>query len=128
MLVTDTDIIIWILRNDSKTIKRFEELVAQTNCELYITPIQVAEIYSGLKPKEIKRTSDLLDCFNLININLEIGILAGTYMNKYGKSHALKMADALIGAAAKVNGFKLWTLNHKHYPMFKSNELIIRNI
>lgn len=125
MVVADTDVLIWILRNRLETIQKFEELLVQSDGEIYITPIQIAEIYSGLRTKEIKRTSDLLDCFNIINLDSEIGIMAGSFMNKYCKSHSVKIADALIGAATKINGFRLWTLNHKHYPMLKKDELII---
>jgi hypothetical protein len=27
-----------------------------------------------------------------------------------------------VGAAAKANVFKLWTMNKKHYPMFERGE------
>jgi predicted nucleic acid-binding protein len=43
-------------------------------------------------------------------------------LQKYGKSHAVTMADALVGAVARINAFKLWTLNKKHYPMFEAKD------
>jgi hypothetical protein len=35
------------------------------------------------------------------------------------------MSDALVGAAAKVNILKLWTMNKKHYPMFEAVEFFL---
>lgn len=61
---------------------------------------------------------------NIIDIDKEVGKLAGEFIRAYGKSHNVTMADALIGSAAKLNGFKLWTLNKKHYPMLEAKELL----
>ena len=38
-------------------------------------------------------------------------------MKSYSRSHGLELADALVAAAAHVNGISLWTLNKRHYPM-----------
>ncbi len=35
-------------------------------------------------------------------------------MSQNLKSHNVAMADALIGACAKINSFKIWTLKKKH--------------
>lgn len=45
-------------------------------------------------------------------------------MNKYRKSHNVELADSLIAYSCKVYGFKLLTLNKKHYPMMNDKELI----
>jgi len=45
----------------------------------------------------------------------KIGRQAGDYLARYGKSHRVEIADALIAAAT--SGLRLWTLNRKHYPM-----------
>ena len=85
--------------------------------------MQIAEIYAGARKKELKQIEKLLNSFRKIDINVEIGKLAGEFMNKYRKSHNVELADSLIAACCKVYGFKLWTLNKKHYPMIKE-ELI----
>lgn len=125
MLVADTDILIWILRQDTALIERFKEAVRETNGHVYITPVQVAEIHSGLRPKEKIRVETFIDSLNVLSIDKRIGQLAGEYLHDYGRSHSVTMADALVGAAAKVNIFKLWTLNRKHYPMFKGSEFFV---
>lgn len=118
MVIVDTDIIIWILRGDRGIEEKFKSLVVIANGEVFITPIQIAEIYSGIRPKERIKAENFIESLNIITIDKAIGKLAGEFINQYGKSHNVTMADALIGACAKINGFKIWTLNKKHYPMF----------
>ena len=124
MIVFDTDIIIWILRNREDIIKQAKRLIEETNGYIYITPIQIAEIYAGARKKELIQIEKLLNSFKKIDINEEIGRLAGEFMNKYGKSRNVELADSLIASSCKVYGFKLWTLNKKHYPMMNDKELI----
>jgi len=38
-------------------------------------------------------------------------------LSAYARSHGVEIADALVAAAATVSGFRLWTMNRKHYPM-----------
>ena len=52
-----------------------------------------------------------------VALDYETGRLAGDYLRQYGKSHGVELGDALIGAAAHLNGAELWTRNRKRYPM-----------
>jgi len=122
MVVIDTDVIIWILRGDKNIEKKFKSVVVSTNGEVFITPIQVAEIYSGIKQKERLKAKSFIESLNIIIIDKAVGRLAGEFINRYGKSHNVTMADALIGACVKINLFKLWALNKKRYPMFADIE------
>ena len=124
MIVIDSDVLIWILRENEAVKTRFTELVVETNGYVFITPVQVAEIYAGIREKEKIRTERFLESLNIINIDKEVGKLAGEFIRVCGKSHNVTMADALIGSAARLNGFKLWTLNKKHYPMLEAKELL----
>ena len=45
------------------------------------------------------------------------GRQAGRYLARFAGSHALKIADALIAAAAATTGLHLWTLHRRDYPM-----------
>ena len=122
MVVADTDILIWILRQDLALVERFKDAIRATNGHIFITPVQVAEIYSGIRPKEKVKVEIFIESLNILDIDKRIGKLAGEFLHGYGKSHSVTMADALVGAAAKVNVFLLWTLNKKHYPMFENDE------
>jgi hypothetical protein len=125
MIIVDTDILIWLLRGDKVLEEAFKKAVVRTDGYIFITPVQVAEIYKGLKIKERLRVETFLKNLNVVDIDRNIGKLAGEFMNKYEKSYNVTLADALIGATVKVNAFKLWTLNKKHYPMFTGKEFYI---
>jgi hypothetical protein len=126
LIIFDTDIIIWILRGDSDIVSKAKLISVETHGKIYITPIQVAEIYSGMMNNEAKKTKELIESFYFLDINKPIGELAGEYMHKYRKSHNIELADAIIGAAAKIYSFKLFTLNTKHYPMLHKEDILIK--
>ena len=124
MIIFDTDIIIWILRGKETIVTDAKRLSEETSGNIYITPVQVAEVYSGMKEKEERKTRELIESFYFLDINKRIGELAGIYLNKYRKSHQIELADAIIGASAKNYNFKLSTLNTKHYPMLSKDDLL----
>lgn len=119
MIILDTDILIWILRKNKEIKNKLIKVTLETDGGLYITPIQIAEIYAGIRASEEKIIKKFLNSFNIIPIDVQIGELAGRFINQYRKSHSVEIADAIIAAASIVNNFKLWTLNKKHYPMIK---------
>lgn len=121
MIVVDTDVIIWVLRNDANIVARFERAVMETDGRLLITPIQLAEIYAGIRKNEEKKVADFMANFGMIEITNAVGIRAGRYLNDYKKSHGISLADAMICAAAVENAHAVWTLNRKHYPMLKED-------
>ena len=125
MIVVDTDVIIWLLKGNEQIKERFTKIVTETEGLIYITPIQIAEIYAGMREKERIDTEIFLDAFYILTIDDQIGKIAGEFMNKYQKSHGVTLADAIISACTKINGLKLWTLNKKHYPMLEGVEFII---
>ncbi|MGC8555377.1 MAG: type II toxin-antitoxin system VapC family toxin [Candidatus Acidulodesulfobacterium sp.] len=126
MIIFDTDIIIWILRGKETIVTDAKRLSEKTSGKIYITPIQVAEVYSVMKNKEERKTRELIESFYFLDINKQIGELAGIYINKYRKSHQIELADAIIGASAKNYNFKLFTLNIKHYPMLGKDDFIYK--
>ncbi|ADY73941.1 PilT protein domain protein [Desulfurobacterium thermolithotrophum DSM 11699] len=122
MIVLDTDVLIWILRKNREVKEQFEKAVEDTAGQLYITTIQITEIFAGMREKEEQRTRELLEALSLITIDREIAELAGDFIRKYRKSHSVELADATIAAATRKTGMKLWTYNRKHYPMLNEDE------
>ncbi len=120
MIIVDSDIIIWHLRGMPKISAEVKRLV--NNHHLYVSPIVVAEIFAGARKKEIDSINKLFSSIRIIEINKEMGRIAGEYLNKFSQSHNLKIADALIAASAEYGKLKLWTLNKKHYPMFSKKD------
>ena len=82
MIVLDTDVLIWLLQGREDIKIKFIKVTKKMEGNLYITPIQIAEIYAGLKPKEKKFVEKFIDSFYLLEINVEVGKLAGEFMNK----------------------------------------------
>lgn len=122
MVMIDSDIIIWILRGDEEIKTKFKKAVIETKGFIFITPIQISEIYAGLRVKEKIETEIFFDSLNCINIDKKAGEIAGVYINQFQKTHKITVSDALIGAISKMNSLKLWTLNKKHYPMLKMED------
>ena len=125
MIVVDTDVIIWLLKGNEQIKERFTKIVTETEGLIYITPIQIAEIYAGMRERERIDTEIFLDAFYILTIDDKVGKIAGEFMNKYQKSHGVTLADAIISACTKINGLKLWALNKKHYPMLEGVEFIV---
>jgi len=125
MILIDSDIIIWILRNNQTYKDNFTKALIEVKGNIFITPIQYAEIMTGLKAKEKINTELFLDSLNCLTIDKKIGKLAGYYLNLYHKSHALKVADAIMAATAKNHSLQLWSDNKKHFPMFNIDEFFV---
>lgn len=124
MIMVDSDILIWILRGNTEIKQTFEKYVQETNGFIYITPIQIAEIYAGLHESEKTVTKLFLESLSIIDFNEDIGLLSGEYMRLFKKTHNVTLADSLIAASTINSGLKLWTLNKKHYPMIKDDLLL----
>ena len=125
MILIDSEVIIWILRGRSDIREKMENFLGDIKQKLFITPIQISEIYAGLKDHERVETSLFLDSFPCLDINDYTGRLAGEYLSRYKKSHGLTLADAMVAACSKIYNLQLWTLNRKHYPMLSKDDFIV---
>lgn len=52
-------------------------------------------------------------------MNVEIAKAGGLYKSKFGQSHGVGLADAILAATAEAENAELKTLNTKYYPMLK---------
>lgn len=112
----DTDVIIQWLRG-VQGIKDKVERFIRNGVTLIWTPIQIAEIFAGMRKGEEEIISNLFLVFDSFFLNEDIGKKAGEYLRKYSKSHTLEIADALTAASASYYKLHFWTLNSKHFPM-----------
>jgi len=113
----DTDVIINILKKEEDTRGKFKTLVDKKSI-FYISPIVIAEVYAGALLKEYNQIEQLFSFFNVLDINKEVGYIAGNYANKYKKAYnKISLEDYLIAATVKFYNLNLWTYNLKHYPM-----------
>ena len=72
---------------------------------------------AGVRPAEAGVTEGLLSRIGEVRLDVAVGRHAGGYLSRFGKSHGVEVADALIAAAAVRNGLPLWTGNRRHFPM-----------
>ena len=116
MHLIDTDIIIWVLRNNQKYIKLLKNL--SKDDVLYISTITIAEVYKNIYPTEYINTEEILNQFKSIDVTPAIAKQGGFYWQQFHKKlQNLSLADCLIAATANVCGTTLVSLNIRHFPM-----------
>ncbi len=123
-ILLDSDIIIEILRRNQKIADGLKRMAAK-NVRLFFSPVVLAEVRAGMRPKEKEATMGFFDALECIPISREIGEKAGRYLNQYHRSHGVELGDALIAASAFSEATSLLTLNRKHYPMKDIHLLIL---
>lgn len=116
-LLLDTDIVIHLLRKNTKMVAQFLDLRAQEVIFL-LSPVVVAEIYAGALRREYLQIEMFLNLCTPLSLDVDIARLAGQYANQLGKAfQGISLEDYLIAATAKHYRCPLWTGNRKHYPM-----------
>lgn len=116
-ILFDTDVVIELLRKQDTTVQMLLSL-QQQNCEFYLCPVVVAEIYAGAFSKEFSIIEQFFSFCHTLTIDDEIGKIAGLYANQYRKAYSkISLEDYLIAACAKKYQLCLWTNNVKYYPM-----------
>jgi predicted nucleic acid-binding protein len=114
-ILLDTDVVINILKKKEETLAKIDSL---GEYEFYLSPIVIAEIYAGARPKEITQIEQLFSYFKTVDINNEVGYITGKYANEFRKAfNGISLEDFMIAGTAKHYGLALWTYNKKHYPM-----------
>lgn len=112
----DTDVIIeWLCRD--QTVVAWLRAHDRAGDFLACTPVSVAEIYAGLRSSEEFVVADILRVLHCVEINERIGHKAGHYRRRFGRSHGVEIANALIAGAAHVHGLTLCSRNLRPYPM-----------
>lgn len=112
----DSDVIIELLRGNAEMVK-FVAGLHGAGALLHFSPVNVAEIYHGLRPGEEDAVRRFFDRMVLLPVTRPIGERAGGYLNRFHGSHEVRLGDALLAATAVESKCKLLTLNLRHYPM-----------
>ncbi|HWE86639.1 MAG TPA: type II toxin-antitoxin system VapC family toxin [Terracidiphilus sp.] len=116
-VLLDSDIVIEVLRARDEALLAQWAALGESQSSILITPVTIAEVETGAFAAEMEAVSRFFAPVVCVVIDSRIGRLAGEQLRRYGKSHGLKMADALIAASAIGCEAALWTRNRKHYPM-----------
>lgn len=113
----DTNILIDAFRNKHGRRELLRRLVVGGN-SLACCAVTVAEIYSGMQPREAVPTDAFLSALVWYNASVGIARRAGRLRFDHSQQGiTLSLPDSLIAATALEHGLTLITDNRKHFPM-----------
>lgn len=113
----DTNIIIDVLNEKRGRPDLLRNLLSERHL-LACCPVNVTEVYAGLRPKEELATETFLNSLQYIPITFPVARLAGLLKREYSKKgKVLNIADATIAAVAIHHNLPLITDNTKDFPM-----------
>ena len=114
----DTNIIIDAINEKRGRYQLLIDLAEGQGHTLACCPINVTEVYAGMRPKEEQRTTALLKSLQLFPITFPVAELAGLLKRDHAKKGiSLATTDVTIAAVAIHNQLTLITDNVKHFPM-----------
>lgn len=116
-VLIDSDILIEVSRAHDRTILQRWDILGRSDMPLFCSPVTVAELWHGARPREYSVLSALFSAIGCIPIDATIGRRAGEYLRLFAKSHHAELGDVLIAATASIHKLDLWTRNRRHYPM-----------
>ena len=115
-ILLDTDILVDFFRGHVKAVA----FMNNYSDRIILSSIVVAELFAGAKGSaEQVALEEFVSLFRVVPVNVEIAKAGGLYKSKFGKSHGVGLADAILAATAGAENAELKTLNTKHYPMLK---------
>lgn len=120
-MLVDTDVLIWYMRGNLRAAQALDRVE-----ELSLSAVTYMELVQGLRNKRelqlLRATLRNLSA-SVLPINEAISNKAMFYLEQHFHSHALRLADALIGATAVTHGMPLLTANTKHYKVISDLSL-----
>jgi predicted nucleic acid-binding protein len=113
----DTTTIVDYLRDKSGVPELLEKLCSEGGL-LGCSPVNIVEVYAGMKDKEKAETDEFLNSLECYETDREIAIVAGDLKRKYSrKGVTLSTPDVLIAATAIKKHLILVTNNARHFPI-----------
>jgi predicted nucleic acid-binding protein len=113
----DTTVLVAHLRGDEEVASFMLGLTSRGH-SLCTSCINVAEIERGIRPRERKPVTALLDRLTFLVTTIEAAIRAGDYLAEFEKrGRTIHLADALVAGTARVHGAVLVTDNIDDFPM-----------
>lgn len=113
----DSTVLIAHLRGDERATSLLLEHSSQGP---HASVVSRAEIEGGMRSPDRAAVARLFEGTHLLPVTDAVARRAGTELRRFRRSHTgIDLADYLIGATAAEHGLDLFTLNVKHFPMFK---------
>ena len=121
MIFLDTNVLIEILKNNSKALTKISALGA----DLSVTAITAMELLYGARNKqELKKLQQFLVMFEVVHIDVATSKKAIDLVTLFAKSHALDIPDAIIAASCLQNDAALFTYNVKDFRFIPNIKLV----
>lgn len=112
----DTTILIDLFRGRREAVIFLNQLTQVG--PLFICPVVVAEIFSGIRPEELSKIEEFFEAMDFCTINYSTAKRAGIYRRDFQKKGiTLSISDTLIAATAIEYSLTLVTKNVRHFPM-----------
>ena len=115
MILCDTNVFIGYFRGEASVVAQLEK-IGMPN--LWLSSITVAEIYYGMKKTEKRKTTEMLNLFNVIHFDT----LASEKLLHLMLGHLdrkISLPDAMIAATAIVSNARLFTYNRKDFDYIR---------
>jgi len=122
-MLFDTDVLIWISRKSEKAGRIVD---SDTNRAMSI--VSFMELLQGAGNKEESRLiKDFVKSLGISNLPIteNISLRASVYIEEFGHSSGLRVADALIAATAAEHGLPLCTGDQAHFKRIHNLEISI---
>lgn len=122
-LLVDTDVLIDVLRGREEAI----DWLGPRSRQVVLSAITVAELYAGVRGESEQAVlDDMVGLFPVLPVTFDVSKHGGLFRQRFGPSHGVGLADALIAATAVYHQALLVTLNTKHFPMLERVEMPYR--
>jgi predicted nucleic acid-binding protein len=113
----DTDTLIDVLEDRGDARQQVAAMI-ETDDEVALCAITVAELYSGLSDRKRSKWESWLIALSYWHINIEVAMGAGTYRKTASEAgRTISVTDSLLAALAREKNATLLTSNIKDYPM-----------
>jgi predicted nucleic acid-binding protein len=120
----DTDVLIDISRGNPSA----ADFVDALNGEIFISRISAMELIIGARDRRDQTViEEFIALFEIRELSEQMGHEAFRELKQYGKSHGLRIADALIAATAKNEDLDLVSKNEKHFRPIKGLKFLKAN-
>jgi predicted nucleic acid-binding protein len=117
LYLVDTTVLIAHLRGDEALTRMLLDLLAGQH-SLGTSCVNIAEVERGVRPKERKAATDLLNRLHFLETTREAAVRAGRYQAEFERrGRTIHTADALIAGTARAHGAILLTDNVRDFPM-----------
>jgi len=117
----DTDIFIEAIKREKSAIDALRDIGFEN---ISLSSITVMELYYGaVNKRELNKIKSRIETLKVINIDSKISEKATDLIEKYAKSHGLRIPDALIAATAICRRLDLFTYNVKDFKFIEGIKL-----